>query len=461
MVTRKTTPSRRRRKRNIFLGSFYFNPSVQYATTIISAIVFAGFVFSGFLLFRFTDADDLMSRGKRLMSEGKVAWAAKTFQTLVNKHPGNYEAHVRLGEAFLELGDRRLAEREFQIASSLKSRGSISSEASVAMSKLAIARQEYGQAEQHLLEALKKDKKDRTIRTALFELYENWGDTLMAEPIKDYPGIIRRYERAVRYAGEYELEEAVKGKLITAVQEYSEELALKKEYAKSIAVLKKSLRYRYQPETMIEIAKMYEYTDKLDNAIQWYRKAYDANPSLISIRLANILVKKGRLLLDEKKPEEAEKYFTEADKISKNSNVPLDSLYPVKVANIGISTDIDEATGEFDPTVTVKMVNEAGRPLSFLAVKAVFMSGDEQLAIVTENVASPDEPLGSKDSKKSSREIKIKPTDKLNVHMLSKGKLMVRIFIAYNEGDEQTWKLKAVQEAIIRTGPPPEPSEPV
>jgi tetratricopeptide (TPR) repeat protein len=288
------------------------------------------------------------------------------------------------------------------------------------------------------------------VKQALFELYEHWGNVLFDAGDKDYAAIVEKYERALRFVNDYDAEEAIKDRLVDAIHMYTDTLIVQKDYAKAIRLLKTSLRFRYTPESLIQIAEAYEKMSNLDEAINWYRKAFDANPKVISLRLTNVLVQKGRMLLDEKKPEEAQKFFDEADRISLKAKIPLDSLYPVQVSNVKVDFDIDADTGEFDPKVVVKFSNDSPLPLNFLITKAEFISGDEELAVATEVVATPDKPMGLKKDKTNSRTVTIKPDTKLNVHALSDNKLIVKIYIAYREGEDQVWKQKSLQEIIIK-----------
>jgi tetratricopeptide (TPR) repeat protein len=438
-----------RRRRGWYLGNFYINPSAQYTTTIISAIVFAGFVFSGFLLFRYTDSDDLISRGKRQMAEGKVALAAKTFQTLVSAHRDSYEGHLLLGQAYLELGERQKAENEFRLASALKSDDHSGYEADIAMSKSAIAKKDFYSAEDKLLKAFRKNAQDANLRQALFELYDSWGDDAL-QTDKDYPLAISKYERALYYIKEYHYEEKVKEKLIEAITVYADKMGADKHYEESIRMLKKSLRYRYLPDTLIEIAEAYEQSDQLDNAIIWYRRAFDADPSIISIKLSNMLIKKGRKLLEEKQPEEAEKYFAEAKQVSSAANVPMDVMFPVTANEVKITADNDSETGEFLPKVTVKFQNGGSRTLNFLVAKVSFLSGEEPIGEVTQIVASPDSPLGAKGLYGSSKTLTLSPQEKLNINLLPGTKqLRVKVSIAYTQDAAARWKEVAITDVNI------------
>lgn len=447
--------SRRRRQRQIFLGNFYLNPSVQYLTTIISAIALAGFVFSGFLLFRFTDEEDLINRGKMQLMEGKVAWAAKTFQTLVTHHRDSYEGHLLLGQAYLQLDERRKAEQEFEIAASLKDKVKDAAP-EIAMSKVAMAQNNFARAEAILTKAWRKNREDVGLKQALFELYEQWGNVLFEAEPKDYAQIIQKYQASLYYVNDYKAQQNVEERMIDAIRSYTERLIAMGDYPTAIQQLKISLRYKYLPDTLVQIAEAYARMNQLDDAIVWFRKAFDVSPNVVGLRLTNVLVQKGQQLTKDKKPEEAKKYFDEADQISKDTKVPLDSLYPVSVSSVKIENDMDEATGEFEPTVSVRLSNDSSRDLSFLAVKAEFVSGNTTLGSVTEQIANPEKPFSSKNLKtwkpNNVTSVELKPDTKLNVHALQNGKLTVKISIAYRDGTEAVWKLKSIQEASISTG---------
>lgn len=429
-------------------------------TTIISAIALAGFVFSGFLLFRFTDAEDLINRGKMQLMEGKVAWAAKTFQTLVTHHRDSYEGHLLLGQAYLQLDERKKAEMEFELAASLKNKtGDNAPE--IAISKVAMAQGDFVRSEGILYKAWRKNRKDEGLKHALFELYEHWGNTLSEADLKDYSLIIQKYRTALQYVNNYQSQRDIENKLIDAINTYTEKLIAMKDYGTALQQLKLSLRFKYLPDTLIQIAETYSNLNQLDESIQWYRKAFEVNPEVVGLRFTNILMQKGQQLTQAKQPEEAKKYFEEAEQISKKAQVPLDSLYPVSIARVKIDTDLDEATGEFEPTLDIKLSNDSTRDLSYLSVKAEFLSGNELLAEVTEQVATPDKPLPMKMERAgNTASVQLKPDSKLNIHTLQNGKLTVKISIAYRDGTDPGWKLKSIQEATIQSDSHATPSEP-
>jgi tetratricopeptide (TPR) repeat protein len=292
---------------------------------------------------------------------------------------------------------------------------------------------------------------------------------LYEAPVKDYPAIVEKYDRSLRFVNDYQAQQGVEDKLLEAIRSYTERLIAMKDYPQAVRLLKLSLRFKYLPETLLQIADSYGQMDQLDESIDWYRKAFDASPNVVGLRLTNVLVEKGQLLAKAHQKDEAQKYFDEADRVSKQAEIPLDNLYPVDVSRIKVDTDVDEATGEISPHIKLRLSNDSSRDLNFLAVKAEFLSGTDKLVEVKEIAASPDKPFPMKDNRPwlehNIRVVKLEPTEKLNIHALKDGKITVKISIAYQDGGDTTWKLKSIQEITIRntttTQQPPPGAQPV
>jgi tetratricopeptide (TPR) repeat protein len=471
----KVSP-RRRTGRKFLFGNFYLNPAVQYATTVVSSIVLAGCVFSGLLLFRTVDADDLLVRGRRQLAEGKVAWAAKTFETLVSRRPDSYDGYLLLGEAYLQLGDRKKAEQAFWTASSMKGGlpkpgGARDPQLAMALSKLAVARKQFAPAERELL-ALAKAQQPQTsalevarlappLKEAFYTLYQQWGDHLIRES-NDVANAATKYEQALRFSQSLAQDTQMKETLLETLSRDADQLDAQKRYADVASVLKKSLRYKYLPDTLVGIAEAYEKDGKIDEAIAWYRKAFDANPGVISLKLSNMLIEKGRRLVTEKKLAEAEACFNEARKVSASAAVPMEVLFPVRVSGFTIKNQADVETGEVHPSVKVTFFNEADRPLTFLRAKASFWVDGNLVAEQVAPVANEKAPLapkgkGGRDGK-SSLLVTLSPETPLSLADL-RGKMMrVKLSVAYTDEANTPWKELAIQEAEMLPGPtPPSP----
>jgi Tfp pilus assembly protein PilF len=452
--------SRRRRRRRSLLTRLQLEPRTQVIVTIICAVLFAGLVFSEFLLFRFSERGDLIERGKRLMYEGKVAWAAKTFQILVNRHPDDYEGHLLLGQTYLELEDRRKAEQEFKIASSIKiASDPTHSLAEVALSRLEITRKNYELAETKLLELSKKNPKNPEIRDSLFSLYDQWGDNYLLTK-QDTPNAILKYDLALPYASDYNLETRLKDKLMEAARTQADKLITQGKSQEGINLLEQSLRYRYLPSTLSRIAKFYEQKNQLGDAIYWYRKAFNVDPAPTGLLLSKLLMRQGRELTDKKKPEEANAFFEEAKEVSRLASIPISEIYPVGVKTISlVPIEFDLETNEFLPKATIAFENKADRELSFLLARITYFSGNKQISQLTKAVASPENPLPRAGDSRCKRNEVIAPTFKFNLPMLEDQQIRIKVSIAYSDDPAAEWLMKSIYEGRIRKPDPPKPIE--
>jgi tetratricopeptide (TPR) repeat protein len=448
------------------------DPRLQYVLIIASALGFAALLFSGFLLFRYNDANDLLRRGKQQMAEGKIALAAQTFQQLVQKDPDHYEGHIRLGQAYLELDEKRKAEQEFKLATLLKTEAGGKTLngrmdevlASIAMSKLSVARGQYDEAQARLVGLWKTHSNHPKLKEALFELYANWGGDLQSEE-KQWPQAIAAYKKALPYAMNYPLEAQIKERIVSIQQQQANILLTKNpKDPKALALLKDTLYYQYSVDMLIRVADLYEQQGNLAEALAWTRKAFDVNPENMSLKYTDLLIREGRRLMDTGNADQARAYFEEAEKIGKQAHLGLDQLYPVYMTNVTVvptKPDFDEES--FIPECRFLLTNKADKDLAFLLVKAVFYAGDKVLATVIEPVIKPEKPLSAYNPdqpKDSQRTIALPTEEALRLEQLARGNgLTVRLYVAYSEGESKTWQLKTLKELRIKMPDRPKTKE--
>ncbi len=485
------SPRRRRRNRApLWLRTLLADQRAQFAFTIVGAIVFTGFIFAGLLVLRYTDQEDIIARGNRYMTEGKVAWAAQTFQTLVNQNKDDYKAHLLLGKAFLAMGDRKKAESEFRTALSLKPNNSQDFDAEIATSKLYIAQDNFPDAEAVLLNINKRSKNSKTLASCLFDLYEQWGDHIMGgdhtvsdvedtEAVPNYDDAIEKYEKSLRYATNFPAETAVKNKLVEAMTTYANLLASTNRLENAIAVMTQSMRYRYSADSEISLAALYEKSNQLDEAIRCYRKAFEANPNLLSVKLSHLLMKRGKELLAANKKDAAQQLFDEAERVVQAGSGSDGVLYPVSLVVESIIA-VDKSSKKvkapkdpppdetlnpddpasaisssasrlisFTPQVRIRVQNKNAEPLNSLFVKTQFYAGTELLDEVITNIASNEQPLTTV------KKIKVKPEQGFSTSLFTKTPLKVKVYLCYtNEPDEKRWSVKAVHDINILNSSP-------
>jgi tetratricopeptide (TPR) repeat protein len=459
MFTIKAKRSRRpvrRRPKQFLLGRLYLGLPSQYATTIISAILLSAFVFSGFLLFRYSDTHDLLNRGRKQMAQGKVAWAAKTLETLVNHHPDHYDGLLLLGQAYLQLGERKKAEQAFMAASLLQSKAGMDSKdpnAGLALGKLAMARKQYADAEKQFLQMAKLHPKNAEVRKALFNLYHDWANRLL-EDKKPLDQPLSKFEKAWEYVSDYDEQDQLKSAWLATMRQYVEDQVKQKHFDNAIRMLERVLKVNYDPEMQVQLASTYERKGDLNNAIAGYRKAFTSNPPIIGMKLSSLLVKKGEQLAKAGKADEAAALFAEAKQVSNTASIPLDTIYPIKLSQVKLSYDNNLDTDEVHPELHVTFANGAkNKPLPFLAARVQFFANDQLLGEVRQPVATAEDPL--QENKQAPKTLVFRPTESLNLYQLEGKPLIARLSVAYNDGDKPSWKQLLAEEVVVHRSRPP------
>ena len=147
------------------------NPQLQALVTVMAALLLAGMLFSGALLLEYTNHADLLAKGKQLMKEGKVAWAADNFKKIIQQDSGHYEAHLRLGQVLLELGELEQAEHEFETAMAIKLNIAPSLRTkdqdalvSIASAKLSMIKKRWEEAEKTLMSGYELQSKNLELK---------------------------------------------------------------------------------------------------------------------------------------------------------------------------------------------------------------------------------------------------------------------------------------------------------
>lgn len=449
-------------------------PRVQLVAIVLLALGLAGLVFSGFLLVQYSDTQDLLSRGKSYMQEGKIAWATRTFQTLVNKQPENYDARVWLGQAYLEMGDTRKAEQEFQVATVIRNShtgeegNAVASAESERLQRLALARLyasrgKFSEAENTLTTLLEANQNEPEIKQALFDLYVTWGRQL-EEKDKLPLEVIGKYEEALEYAIDYPQESQLKETIVdTLLAEAKRKMPTSstrsmQAYDASLGLLKRALKQQYTAETLIALGHLYEQAGQLDKAITWYRKAFQLEPTVISIQLFSVLQQKAQALQAKGKDGEAQRYFDEAKHISQLSQMKPEMLYPVELQKLHISpSKWEPETGRFTPVISGTVANKGVHQVAYLDIKAELYLDDQLFTVVTKHLVDNKDLLKPQGKSGSFQGFKLFPEESLSAYQVQNDALKVKLYVAYTPTEPRDWVLKAVHEGEVAFPKPPEP----
>ncbi|MEB3205956.1 MAG: tetratricopeptide repeat protein [Vampirovibrionales bacterium] len=474
--------SARRSSAGQFFRLFASDPRFQYVSVVIFALLFAALVFSGFLLFRLSDQEDLLNRGKRFLAQEKVAWAANEFQKLVNRYPDSYDGHLYLGQAYLELDQPQKAEQEFRLAAAVQAKGKSEGDigVTIALAKLDIARKHFAEAENKLLATIQEKLPPAEVKAALFDLYTAWGDALSARESQGVPQdqlseAVSCYQKALVYVSSYDAEQEVKQKLADVIEQrvgvmlsalpaelfQTQASAVKRlrlltsEHQKTakeaINLLKTSLSSQYDSKTLIEIARLYEVLGETEEAIIWFRKAFDVSPARVGLTLSNLLVSRSEQLKALGQNEAAEQMFEQAKDIERLAKIPLHALYPVKVSDVSLLwDDVDPDAGVLTPTLRGALENVGDRQIPLLRLKASFSSNGKPLGeVILPLITTKDKPLPSFKESYSPRVFKMALETPVSFRMLSENSIQAKLWVAYQEGEDTEWFMKSLKEGKI------------
>ena len=306
----------------------------------LSSIALISFVYSGWLLYRQYDTTDTLKQGQWLLKQGKVSLALQNFRTLVARHPNIYEGYFAMGKAYLELDDPARAAAAFNQFIRLNqgdSRQHIPIQ--VAMAAFLMTRQDYAKAEAKLLAADAQAKKEhlkyQPLIDSLRELYTDWGDAeMIKETLPAYETAFTDYAKANNYTQNRVQQESVKRKIIDVSEKILSIYQLNQETDKSLALLQKTLQYDPSPENMLAMGEIYESQGKVDDAMAWYKSAYERNPDEAAERLANILMTEGRRLLKAGDAQQASLFREKAVELADAHHIAL------------LNTDLEDKTSD-------------------------------------------------------------------------------------------------------------------
>lgn len=445
---------------------------MQTLLTIVIAIVFSGLVFTGVLVFKDTDETDILARGNRFMVEGKIAKAIDQYNDLIQRYPKSYDGHIALGKAYLALKQPEKAEKFFKLAATLPRGANEKVAVHLAQAQLYLSQQSFEEGAQLLSNSLadmpekkatdsdpnsEMSKKRQDLVIAFIELHEQWADHL--EQLENYEAAQEKLKAALEKVNDYATEKRLKQELIHNANLWSGQLLAQQQNEQAVDVLKQALRYEYEAATLIKIADIYKKGGDFDNAIVWYRKAYDAEPEQISLALSDLLISRGKQLLKNGKRADADAYFEEADKLLGSDTTAPHLKYPITVTGFSVSPGLDRSNNSLQPSCKATLQNASHRSLPYLKVKAAFWDNDTLLGESEILPVTTDTPLEPEGLPSSKRTVSLKSPNPIHIGELNSSSVTIKLSVGYKEPHQAIlWDLKSVQEIHLKASTPPEPS---
>lgn len=426
-------------------------PGMQLLFTVLAAIVLSGMVFSGLLVFRQSDYDDLMGRGEHLVAEGKVARAAAIYERVLSQYGEGYAVYLALGKAYLAMNEPEKARKVLEAALALKTRdGGV--EALLVKSQLLVVAKEYQPATELLHERLKTLPKDhpswKTLRVALSDAYTYWADEQRQNG--ELEEALATYQKGLAAAGTYSQEEAINKDLSDIALQLAEQYLVEKKPEALIETLRPVLDISPDPALMIRLADAYQDTGELEQAITWYRRAYDSQPELIRAKLSQAMLARGKELLKEGKSAEAAPYFSEAESmIASNTSTDeaMASLYPVEISSFNVIPNFNRGALLVQPSAKITVKSLSHRDISDLLARLQIRTESEVLSESQATVASSEKPL-TPSGKESTKSLTIGTPSALSVSSHLGSVLTLQVSVSYDGGNQ--WHTKAIQQLKIQ-----------
>jgi tetratricopeptide (TPR) repeat protein len=426
------------------------NPQLQALVTIMAALLLAGILFSGVLLLDYTNHADLLAKGKQLMKEGKVAWAADNFRKIIQQDSAHYEAHLRLGQVLLELGELEQAEHEFETAMAIKlniapSQRTIDQDTlvSIASAKLSMIKKRWEEAEKTLMLAYEQQPNNIELKEALWVLYQQWGQNAFEQQHGDEA--ITHWGQALDFVGRYKQEEETQAWLTKGLQTAYTALEKRKALPQErLAFIETALRKHYSYKLLLAKAMIYEYELKdATLALDAYRQAYQAQPQVVGLKwLEQLDVASQKAQLS---GNTALSSTLEAEaltvKQALKQHQPAGKRVSVTIQSIERTAE-DAETTEWEPKVVLNLTNHGSVSMPYLKIKIVLSSNTQLLCSFTQEVFPP---LQAGEVRK----LVLLPKQRYLMHKLQNGLLQADVLLTLDEEDPVIWVVKDKKQVTL------------
>lgn len=426
-----------------FTRILYINPRQQTLIVMLSGVVLIFCVASGALLFGFSDPRDLMERGKWLMKQGKSAEAVDILETLVHTQPDNFEAHLALANAYMEIEARDQANFEFKEASKLKSGNPSDSSAHLAIARMFIQDHNFHDAEKQLFQAVQANPKSKTrtdYQDVVKNLYMAWGDSFLDKTPPDYEQAYKTYLKGLRKITHKKLQPELATKFARASERLANTYGINKQYDRAIATLKQGFRYEPSTNMLLAIGALYEQKQDVDEAIVWYSKLYEVEPDTIKDKLVSLLTEKGQEMSRYHQNEKAKQYFEAAKRINPSLQVPPNILFPIEVLNVSMDSKLSKGNHHLDTAVAFELKNMSLSAVPFMEIKTIFMAGDATLGEVNQILRSQSGyALNRYGEPGSIKTVHVEFDKDVNPKDLKPPRVMATIYVNYHDDEEKDW----------------------
>ena len=326
--------------------------------TVAMGILLASAGGTFFFLSRPPESDRLLTQGQKELANGQYAFAEKTLEQAMAIKPNDPKILLSLARAYVGTDQ---VERAWSCISQAQQSGTgVMSDPQLTsdLAKYYVQRNQYSRAAELLRPLAQQNLPHK--KTELADLDALWGDESFNKG--NTVQALKCWEE-VKTLGEGSRFNEADTRLATIYQKMSNELLAGDDIEEALKALNNLNMIAPSPASYEKCADLYAKQGKLDLAIDQMRKAIkQGNGSRdLNRKLASLLSKRGKELLDKGDSETGYAYLQQAQGYDSSMKVPT-------VALRGISIDVDNLAG------TVRSTGEAWNPgpsqVSYLTVRS-------------------------------------------------------------------------------------------
>lgn len=390
-------------------------------------------VMAVFFVYRSNRPDSLEGMIKKADYEaehGQIAYAAEGYIKIVKVFPKNYDAHIRLAELYLRVGEKDMAKVEYVKASRLGYTNKYSADTALANIYAKENNYNFGEI---FIEKI-KDSKIKKAGEEIGDFYYNWGlsfkDENKSETLRKFKTAYEHYKNAKSKKSKKTLND-INDIYITMADNLLEE----NKTEDAVNILKLSLNFQNNAETRYKLAKIYENEEKSDAALAEYKEAFNLNPQIASKdSYVRLLIKKAEAAKMKGDKVSAELHYTLAKNLNTEADIPINSESRIILNILSAKCNEDIEKDILIPEIKFRLRNISKDKITDIKIKTVFLKNGKPFSEKINIIATETNPLNSDANTEEIDIISSKPVK----YVFDNHNLTAQIYISQEKNYEWT-----------------------
>ncbi len=387
VATAEAEPPHRRRSKELKHKSIAGMPTMAGVFIGVAILLIAAGA-TTFFLTQTPKDERMLHKGREEISRGQFAFAVDTLTKATALRPGDPRSHLLLARAYVGINDVDKAWESISRAQQLGEGVASEPELASDLANYYMKKKNFERAIGLLRPLAKKDIKGK--KSELADLDAAYGDELLAKGKLSEALNCWEEVRDLRAGSRFEEAEA---RLSTIYEKLATKLSGEKKDDEALNYLSKLSNIAKNPKHLIAMADIYERKNNVELAIEQLRSALKlSNDQSLQRRLAGLLNRRGKELLDDGQNSVGYAYLQQAKSIDPASSVP-----DVTLKNISVGVDSSSRC----PRISGEVWNPGDNSISSLSLRAELFDTTSDRALWSKETRVVDEfvrPLGGRDS---------------------------------------------------------------